>query len=66
VRDQLVPLEKLGQSRADTATRTLAAYLHEQGSIIKTARRLYLSRLVPFSSRMGGAPGGNSSLIVEG
>jgi DNA-binding PucR family transcriptional regulator len=44
VRDQLVPLEKLGQSRADTATRTLAAYLHEQGSIIKTAQRLYLYR----------------------
>jgi hypothetical protein len=30
VRDQLAPLEKLGQARADTAIRTLAAYFHEQ------------------------------------
>jgi hypothetical protein len=44
VRDQLAPLEKLGRARADTATRTLAAYLHEQGSIIKTAQRLHLYR----------------------
>jgi PucR-like helix-turn-helix protein/diguanylate cyclase with GGDEF domain len=44
VRDQLAPLEKLGQSRADTAIRTLAAYLDEQGSIIKTAQRLHLHR----------------------
>lgn len=44
VRDQLAPLEKLGQSRADTAIMTLAAYLDEQGSIIKTAQRLHLHR----------------------
>ena len=44
VRDQLAPLEKLGQSRADTAIRTLAAYLDEQGSIIRTAQRLHLHR----------------------
>jgi sugar diacid utilization regulator len=44
VRDQLAPLEKLGQARADTAIRTLAAYLDEQGSIIKTAQRLHLHR----------------------
>jgi DNA-binding PucR family transcriptional regulator len=44
VRDQLAPLEKLGRARADTATRTLPAYLHEQGSIIKTAQRLHLYR----------------------
>ncbi len=44
VRDQLAPLEKLGQARADTAIRTLAAYLDEQGSIGKTAQRLHLHR----------------------
>jgi sugar diacid utilization regulator len=44
VRDQLAPLEKLGPSRADTAIRTLAAYLDEQGSIGKTAQRLHLHR----------------------
>ncbi len=42
VHDQLAPLENLGQARADTAIRTLAAYVHEQGSIIKTAQRLHL------------------------
>jgi sugar diacid utilization regulator len=44
VRDQLAPLEKLGQARGDTAIRTLAAYLDEQGSILKTAQRLHLHR----------------------
>lgn len=44
VRDQLAPLENLGGDRADTAIRTLAAYLDEQGSIIKTAQRLHLHR----------------------
>ena len=44
VRDQLAPLEKLGSGRADTAIRTLAVYLDEQGSIIKTAQRLHLHR----------------------
>jgi sugar diacid utilization regulator len=44
VRDQLAPLEKLGPARADTAIRTLAAYLDEQGSIVKTAQRLHLHR----------------------
>ena len=45
VRDQLAPLEKLGlDSRADTAIRTLAAYLDEQGSVVKTAERLHLYR----------------------
>jgi sugar diacid utilization regulator len=44
VRDQLAPLEKLGPARADTAIRTLAAYLDEQGSIIKTAQKLHLHR----------------------
>jgi DNA-binding PucR family transcriptional regulator len=44
VRDQLAPLENLGPARADTAIRTLAAYLDEQGSIVKTADRLHLHR----------------------
>src|SRR5690348_9006863 len=44
VRDQLAPLERLGPARADTAIRTLAAYLDEQGSISKTAQRLHLHR----------------------
>jgi len=44
VRDQLAPLEKLGAARADTAIRTLAAYLDEQGSIVKTAQKLHLHR----------------------
>ncbi|HEY1320839.1 MAG TPA: helix-turn-helix domain-containing protein [Streptosporangiaceae bacterium] len=44
VRDQLAPLEKLGTARADTAIRTLAAYLDEQGSIVKTAQKLHLHR----------------------
>jgi sugar diacid utilization regulator len=44
VRDQLAPLEKLGPARADTAIRTLAAYLDEQGSVIRTAQQLHLHR----------------------
>jgi sugar diacid utilization regulator len=44
VREQLAPLEKLGAARAETAIRTLAAYLDEQGSVIKTAERLHLHR----------------------
>jgi sugar diacid utilization regulator len=44
VRDQLAPLEKLGPARAETAIRTLAAYLDEQGSIIRTAQKLHLHR----------------------
>ncbi|HET7243469.1 MAG TPA: helix-turn-helix domain-containing protein [Streptosporangiaceae bacterium] len=44
VRDQLAPLERLGPVRADTAIRTLAAYLDEQGSIVRTAQKLHLHR----------------------
>jgi sugar diacid utilization regulator len=44
VRDQLAPLERLGSPRAETAIRTLAAYLDEQGSIVKTAQKLHLHR----------------------
>jgi sugar diacid utilization regulator len=44
VRDQLAPLEKLGPGRADTAIRTLATYLDEQGSMVRTAQKLHLHR----------------------
>jgi sugar diacid utilization regulator len=44
VRVQLAPLERLGRARADTAIRTLAAFLDEQGSIQRTAQRLHLHR----------------------
>ena len=44
VRDQLAPLERLGPARADTAIRTLAADLDEQGSIVRTAQKLHLHR----------------------
>ena len=44
VRDQLAPLEKLGPGRAETAIQTLAAYLDEQGSLVKTAQKLHLHR----------------------
>jgi DNA-binding PucR family transcriptional regulator len=33
-----------GGTRADTAIRTLAAYLDEQGSVVRTAERLHLHR----------------------
>lgn len=38
------PLEALGQARCETAIRTLAALLDEQGSVARTARRLHLHR----------------------
>lgn len=44
VRAQLAPLERLGGSRSETAIRTLAAYLDEQGSVVRTAARLHLHR----------------------
>jgi sugar diacid utilization regulator len=44
VRSQLAPLEELGQSRGETAIRTLATYLDQQGSIIRTAEVLHLHR----------------------
>jgi sugar diacid utilization regulator len=44
VRVQLAPLERLGQARCETAIRTLAAFLDEQGSIGRTAQRLHLHR----------------------
>lgn len=44
VREQLAPLERLGAARAETAIRTLAAYLDEQGSVVRTAQKLHLHR----------------------
>jgi sugar diacid utilization regulator len=44
VRSQLAPLEELGQARGETAIRTLATYLDQQGSIIRTAEVLHLHR----------------------
>jgi sugar diacid utilization regulator len=44
VRVQLAPLERLGPARRETAIRTLAAFLDEQGSIGRTAQRLHLHR----------------------
>ncbi len=44
VRAQLAPLERLGPARCETAVRTLAAFLDEQGSVNRTARRLHLHR----------------------
>jgi len=44
VRDQLAPLEQLGPARGETAIRTLAVYLDQQGSIVRTAEALHLHR----------------------
>jgi DNA-binding PucR family transcriptional regulator len=44
VRTLLAPLERLGPRRAEEAIRTLQIYLDEQGSVIRTARRLHLHR----------------------
>lgn len=44
VRSQLAPLEQLGQARGETAISTLAAYLDQQGSIVRTAKVLHLHR----------------------
>ncbi len=52
VREQLAPLERLGPSRSETAIRTLAVYLDEQGSVVRTAKRLHLHRnAVPYRLR---------------
>jgi len=44
VRSQLAPLEQLGRARGETAIRTLATYLDQQGSIVRTATVLHLHR----------------------
>ena len=48
----LEPLDRLGGRRAEEAIRTLQAFLEEQGSITRTARRLHLHRNA-VSYRMG-------------
>jgi sugar diacid utilization regulator len=40
----LEPLDALGPARAETAVRTLHAYLDEQGSLVRCAERLHLHR----------------------
>jgi sugar diacid utilization regulator len=40
----LEPLDALGSERAETAVRTLHAYLDEQGSLVRCAERLHLHR----------------------
>jgi len=44
VRELLAPLERLGSPRAETAIRTLAVYLDEQGSAVRAAQKLHLHR----------------------
>jgi len=44
VRAQLAPLEQLGKQRGEIAIRTLATYLDQQGSIVRTAQALHLHR----------------------
>jgi sugar diacid utilization regulator len=44
VRELLAPLERLGAARAETAIRTLAVYLEEQGSAVRAAQKLHLHR----------------------
>jgi DNA-binding PucR family transcriptional regulator len=44
VRAQLAPIEQLGRPRAETAIRTLATYLDQQGSVVRTAEALHLHR----------------------
>jgi sugar diacid utilization regulator len=43
-RAQLAPLEHLGKQRGEIAIRTLATYLDQQGSIVRTAQALHLHR----------------------
>lgn len=42
--DLLAPLDRLGGAKTDAAVRTLAAYLAEQGSLVRAGRRLHLHR----------------------
>jgi sugar diacid utilization regulator len=44
VHELLAPLERLGSARAETAIRTLAVYLDEQGSAVRAAQKLHLHR----------------------
>ena len=40
----LAPLEQLGKQHGEIAIRTLATYLDQQGSIVRTAQALHLHR----------------------
>jgi sugar diacid utilization regulator len=42
--DLLAPLDRLGGAKTDAAVRTLAAYLAEQGSLVRAGARLHLHR----------------------
>jgi len=42
--DLLAPLDRLGGAKTDAAVRTLAAYLSEQGSLMRAGERLHLHR----------------------
>ena len=42
--DLLAPLDSLGGAKTETAVRTLAAYLGEQGSLVRAGKRLHLHR----------------------
>ena len=42
--DLLAPLDSLGREKSDTAVRTLAAYLSEQGSLLRAGERLRVHR----------------------
>jgi sugar diacid utilization regulator len=42
--DLLAPLDRLGGAKTDSAVRTLAAYLAEQGSLVRAGERLHLHR----------------------
>jgi sugar diacid utilization regulator len=42
--DLLAPLDSLGGAKTEAAVRTLAAYLGEQGSLVRAGKRLHLHR----------------------
>ncbi len=42
--DLLAPLDRLGGAKTEAAVRTLAAYLAEQGSLVRAGERLHLHR----------------------
>jgi sugar diacid utilization regulator len=52
IADLLAPLDRLGGRRAETAVQTLAAYLDEQGSVVRTAAALGVHRNA-VTQRMG-------------
>lgn len=42
--DLLAPLDRLGGAKTEAAVQTLAAYLSEQGSLVRAGARLHLHR----------------------